>query len=292
MQKVSVPTFSFAAKAYYSLTKPGIIMGNAITAAAGFALASRGQIDSGLFFATLLGISLIIASACVCNNYIDRNADEKMQRTKNRALALGVISVQSALTFAIILGMLGALVLSLYTNLLTVAIALVGFFVYVVLYSFSKYHSVHGTLIGSIAGAVPPVVGYCAVSNRLDAGALILFAMIALWQMPHFFAIAIYRLEDYIAASIPVLPIKKGMLTTKIHMLLYIIAFIGASLMLFAGNYVGYAYLIVATLLGLTWAGLCIKGLKCDNDTLWARQMFLFSLIIITGISIVIPFSV
>ncbi len=283
---------TFKIKTYFMITKPGIVMGNAITCAGGFALASRGRIDFPLLLITLLGLCLVVASGCVSNNYIDRHSDEKMARTKNRALVKGLISPRAAMIFAIILVLLGALVLNLFINILTAMIALFGFFVYIVFYSFSKYRSVHGTLIGSIAGAMPPVVGYCAVSNRLDVAALILFIMIATWQMPHFYAIAMYRLEDYASASIPVLPIKKGMHTTKIHMLFYILAFIPVSLMLVAFDYVGFLYLIAALLLGLAWLVLCVKGFKCDNDKLWARKMFLCSLVVVTGLCVMIPFSV
>lgn len=291
MESLSIPAFTFATRTYCLLTKPGIIMGNAITTAGGFALASRGSFNFLLFLATLIGISLVIASACVFNNYIDRVADEKMERTKNRALAKGAISSRSAILFAIVLGFMGIFTLSFFSNILALGIALFGFFVYVVLYSFSKYHSIHGTLIGSIAGAVPPVVGYCAARNSFDSGALILFVMIALWQMPHFFAIAIYRLKDYAAASIPVLPLKKGMHATKIQMTYYIIAFTGVACTLFAFNYVGYAFLIVASILGLAWLMLCIKGFKSNNDQLWARKMFIFSLVVVMGICFAIPFS-
>jgi protoheme IX farnesyltransferase len=284
--------FTFATKSYCLLTKPGIMIGNVITTAGGFALASRGRIDVWLFLATLLGICLVIASGCVFNNYIDRDADQKMERTKNRALAKGVISTHSAIVFAIVLGVLGTLCLAFFTNLLATAIALVGFLVYVVLYSFSKYYSIHGTLVGSVAGAIPPVVGYTAVSNRLDLGAFILFAIIVVWQMPHFYAIAIYRLKEYTAAAIPVVPIKKGMKATKIQMLLYIIAFIAVSLMLVVFGYVGALYLLTALVLGLAWLGLCIQGFYAKNDRLWARKMFIFSLVVIMGISIAIPFSV
>lgn len=288
----SIPPLTFAARSYYLLTKPGIIMGNAITAVGGFALASKGHIDVWLFLATLAGLSLVIASACVLNNYIDRAADEKMSRTKNRPLVKGIITLQKAKIFALFLGVVGTVILALYTNLLAAAVALFGFFVYVLLYTFAKYFSVHGTLIGSIAGAVPPVVGYCAVSNSLDAGALLLFAMIALWQMPHFYAIAIFRLDDYTAASIPVLPLVKGMLATKVQMLLYIIVFMAVSSMLAVLNYVGLPYLIVAVSAGLLWLGLCIKGFRSTNEKLWARQMFFFSLVVIMAISIAIPFTV
>lgn len=292
MEKISAPPFSYTAKAYCLLTKPGIIMGNMITMAGGFALASRGYFNVLFFCITLAGLSLIIASACVFNNFIDRDFDKKMNRTKNRPLVKGLISGKSALVFAVILGFLGSFCLLHYTNLLTFAIALFGFFVYVLLYSFSKYRTVHGTLIGSVAGAVPPVVGYCSVNGSFDVGALIIFAIVAIWQMPHFFAIAIYRLDDYAAASIPVMPIKKGILTTKFHMLFYIILFIAASFMLTIFGFTGLLFLIASAILGFRWLWICIEGFQTKNDTLWARKMFLFSLIVITTLCLVIPFSV
>jgi protoheme IX farnesyltransferase len=154
-----------------------------------------------------------------------------------------------------------------------------------------KGHTVYGTAIGSVAGAVPPVVGYCAVTNRFDLGALILFSMLVLWQMPHFFAIAIYRFKDYSAAGIPVLPVKEGMFKTKVHMLVYIIAFIIVSALLTAFNYTGIYYLIIVTLGGFAWLLLSLQGFKTQNDTLWGRQMFQVSLVLITAISLVIPFD-
>lgn len=279
-------------KTYFMLTKPGIIFGNAITAAGGFILASKAQIDLWLFLATLIGLSLLIASACVFNNYIDRNIDKMMERTKNRALVRGSISLKKAIVFAVFLGLFGILLLMSYTNLLTTVIALSGFFIYVILYSLSKYRSSYATVIGSISGGIPPVVGYCAVVDRLDMGALLLFMIVALWQMPHFFAIAIYRIDDYVAASIPVLPIKKGIYITKVHMLLYIIAFLISMCMLTILGYTGYAYLIVVGLLGLSWLLLCIKGFRDTNDRLFGRQMFRFSLVIIMTLCIMISISI
>lgn len=263
------------------LTKPGIILGNLITTAAGFALASKGHIDYGLFLVTLIGLCLIIASAGVFNNYIDRAIDAKMERTKNRALVTGKISSYNALMFATLLGCIGLGTLVRFTNFLTVSVAFFGFFVYLVLYAFLKYHSFYGTLIGSIAGAVPPVVGYCAVSGHFDLGALLLFLILVLWQMPHFFAIAMYHLEDYTAAAIPVLPVKKGLYITKIHMLFYIVAFTLTTLVLTLAGYTGNVYLVTAALLGIIWLGLCIKGFKIDNEKLWARGMFVYSLVVI-----------
>ncbi|HEV8051815.1 MAG TPA: heme o synthase [Parachlamydiaceae bacterium] len=278
-------------KTYYMLTKPGIIMGNIVTTAAGFALASQGHFDITLFLFTLIGLGFIIASAGVFNNYIDRHMDAKMERTKNRAIPSGLVSHQNALIYASVLCVIGVGVLS-YTNLLTVGVALAGFFVYLVLYAFMKYRSFYGTLIGSIAGAVPPVVGYCAVSDRLDLAALLLFLIVVLWQMPHFFAIAIYRIDDYAAASIPVLPIEKGIYITKIHMLLYIIVFMMTALLLTVAGYTGYIYAFAVFGLSLGWLGFCLSGFTVQNDKRWARQMFVYSLVVIMGLCVAIPFDI
>lgn len=267
-------------------------MGNAITILGGMALGFKGHWDYGLFFETLLGLSLIIASACIFNNYIDRFLDEKMARTKNRPLVTGVISISHALIFAAILGTLGLFLLAFYTNFLTVVIATLGFLIYVLLYTFLKTRTVYCTAIGSIAGGVPMIVGYCAATNRFDLCAGILFMIMVTWQMPHFFAIAIYRMHEYEAAALPVFPIKKGIPATKLRMLFYIVAFICSTLLLTLFGYTGYVYAGVAALLGLSWLFLAIKGFRAandfPNDARWARQMFKLSLIIITTLCLML----
>lgn len=273
---------------YYLITKPGIVMGNLITVASGFLLASKGLFYPALFFATLIGLGLIMASSCVFNNLINRASDMKMERTKNRPLVTGKISTTSAFLFATVLALLGGLVLSLYTNFLTVSIASIGFFVYVVLYSFWKCRTVYGTAIGSIAGAVPPVIGYTAVSNSFDMGAALLFMMLIFWQMPHFFAIALNHFDDYVKAGIPALPIVKGLLRTKIHMVLYIAGFTVTAGLL-ASGWISY---IVGTSLGLLWLALCLKGLKSPNDPLFGKQMFRLSLLVINILCLVLPFGI
>lgn len=277
---------------YYLITKPGIVLGNLFTVAAGFLLASKGVIHFWLFFATLMGLAFIMASACIFNNYIDRAVDQKMNRTKNRALASGAISVRNAMLLAVLLLVIGNVILFVYTNPLTVLIAAIGFFVYVILYSFWKCRTVYGTAIGSIAGAVPPIVGYCAVSNRFDLGALVLFVMLVLWQMPHFFSIAMLHFDDYSKAGIPVLPVKKGVFRTKIHMAVYIVGFIVAAIMLTFFHYTGYVYLIVTTTIALAWLALSLKGFKAENNKVWGRQMFRLSLVLIIAICFVIPFDI
>ena len=279
-------------KTYYMLTKPGIIMGNVITTAAGFALASRGHFDIFLFVTTMVGLCFVIASAGVFNNYTDREADAKMKRTKNRALAQGTINTNYALLFGGLLVGIGCTILFLYTNVLTTSVALLGFFVYLVLYAFSKYRSFYGTLVGSVAGAIPPVVGYTAVSDRFDLGAFLIFMIVVLWQMPHFFSIAIYRYDDYKAASIPVLPVAKGMYTTKIQIVWYILAFILTSCLLTFLGYTGYVYLSAAIILGAAWLALSFVGFKVKNDKKWARQMFVLSLVVIMGLCVTMSINV
>lgn len=271
---------------YYLITKPGIILGNLITVAAGFLLASKGVIYLWLFLATLLGIAFIIAAACVFNNYIDRPLDRKMERTKNRPLAAGLISGNNALIFGTVLLAIGIVILGAYTNMLALSIAVFGFLVYVLLYSLWKGHTIYSTAIGSVAGAVPPVVGYCAVSNQLDIGAIILFAMLVLWQMPHFFAIALYRYQDYVTAKVPVLPVIKGVLRTKVHMLIYILAFIPVAMLLTYFNYTGLTYLWVTAVFSIAWLLLCLKGFNSTNNQLWGQNMFKLSLVLITAVCI------
>jgi len=279
-------------KAYLLLMKPGIVFGNAITCAGGLALASKGGWFPSLFVFTLLGLSLVVASGCVCNNFIDRHHDAKMERTKNRGLAKGIIPPKNALVFSVFLLIWGMYVLIWKVNILVLSLSLIGFIVYLIFYSFSKYRTVHATLIGSIAGAIPPVVGYCAISNRIDLGALLIFLMVAMWQMPHFYAIAMFRLKEYASASIPVLPLVRGMQATKWQMIWYILGFIFVSLLLVFCGYVGPLYLSIASLLGVTWLIFGIKGFKAKDDQQWARTMFYCSLAVVMGICFTIPFSV
>lgn len=276
-------------KDYFSITKPGIIGGNAITVVAGFLLASRGDIDWWLLVATLAGLSLVVASGCVFNNYIDRDIDALMERTKERALVRGTITPRSALIYGSVLAILGLGALVFYTNLLTTGMAVLGLFVYVVVYSlWLKRSSVHGTIVGSISGAMPPVVGYLAVSGSIDLGVVILFFILALWQMPHSFAIAIYRLEDYTKAGIPVLPVKKGITITKIQTLVYVALFVMATFALPVFGYAGYEYLLVMAILGIGWLGLSASGLYSKNNKLWARNMFVYSIAILVVFSVMI----
>lgn len=278
-------------KNYYRLTKPGIVRGNAITATAGFFLAAKSDVDWRLYAAMLVGLALIVASACVFNNYLDRDIDIKMSRTKQRALVSGRISARSALIYASILELMGALVLALFTNLTALAMALLGLFFYVVVYGVAKRRTVHGTVIGSISGAMPPVVGYTAVTGNLNLVALVLFLTLVFWQMPHFYAIAMFRLRDYKAARIPVLPAVKGMRAAKIQIIIYIYAFMAAAAGLHIVAHTADLYLIGILLLCTYWLWKAVQGFNVSDDTSWAREMFGISLIVTSGWTLLILLS-
>ena len=274
-------------KNYVLVAKPGIVFGNLISAAAGFFLASKGRIDGLALPATLIGISLVVASGCVFNNCIDRKIDRKMIRTRNRALASGLIKLPIAVSYATLLGIAGLSLLWAATNLLAVSIVLAGLMIYVGVYSlYLKRNSVYGALIGSFAGATPPLAGYCAVTGAFDMGAVILLAIISLWQMPHCYAIAVFRFDDYATAAIPVLPVKQGTAAAQKHIIGYILAFMAATLMLTVGGYTGYRTLAVATVLGLSWLYLAWWGYKAADERLWAKKLFIFSILAIFILSV------
>lgn len=273
---------------YLQVTKPGIIMGNLIATTGGFLLASRGQIDGVLMLATLLGLSLVVASGCAINNCIDRDIDSRMQRTRSRVTVTGEMSLLAALAHGIVLGIFGFALLVAYTTPEAVFFAALGYVVYVGIYSlYMKRNSVYGTLVGSLSGAVPPVVGYCAVSGQFDGGAAILLLMFCLWQMPHSYAIAIFRFDDYKAANIPVLPVAQGIAKAKHHIVLYIAVYAVVSLMLPLSGYTGVAYLAIAGATSAWWLVMALRGYQKDIDVVgWARQVFGYSILNITVLSI------
>lgn len=273
---------------YYQLTKPGIIYGNVINATAGFLLASPHYVDWWLLVAVLLGSSLVIASGCVFNNYIDRKVDAKMTRTKHRALVEGRISTVSALIYATALGLIGFTLLAVYTNWLVVLIGLVGFVDYVVVYGIAKRYTEHSTLIGSISGATPILAGYCAASGHLDIGAWLAFLILIIWQMPHFYGIAMYRRDDYKKAGLPILSVARGMRATKIQTLVYIAAFTVATSLLTVFHYTGYIYLTIMLIVGLSWLVRGLRLYNIGNDAKWGRKMFLYSLLVIMVTSVML----
>lgn len=193
--------------------------------------------------------------------------------------------------YASILGISGFLLLILNTNWLTVGLGLLAYITYILIYGYTKRRSRYGTLVGSIAGALPPVAGYTAVTGVLDLGAGLIFIILVTWQMAHFYSIAIYRQKDYKSAGLPVWPITRGVKSTKRQIVGYIFCFLVAASLLSVFGYTGVIYLIVMLIAGLLWLRHAIKGYSTDNDVLWARQNFKFSLIIILVLSVAMSFG-
>jgi protoheme IX farnesyltransferase len=265
-------------KKYYALTKPGIIYGNILTTIAGYLFASRWHIAWQPFLATIIGTSFVIAAACTYNNYIDRGIDKKMARTKKRALVQGDISGQEALIFATVLGILGFTALLFWTNWWVVSVGIVGFIDYVVLYGITKRRGAYGTLVGSISGSTPVLAGYVAFTNHFDISALLVFLLMTFWQMPHFYAIAMFRAKDYSAAGIPVLPVVRSSRRVRLAITLYIVAFALAATMLTAFGRAGYFFAIIMLGTCVLWLQQGLTKLRGTSDEVWGRKMFFFSL--------------
>lgn len=277
---------------YLFLTKPGILFGNFITTLGGFFLATQGSIDILLLLLTLIGTTLVVASGCVVNNVIDQDIDIKMQRTQNRALVKKTISPTVALVYAFVLGLIGFSILWFGVNGYAFLFAVIGFVVYVGFYSlWTKRTSIHQTVIGSISGASPPVIGYTAVTHQFDVAALLLFLAYGLWQMPHSWAIAIYRFDDYKNAGIPILPVARSIYRTKIECVIYILLFAAVLNGLYCFGYTNIFFLITFNALTAYWFYLSIIGFKAENDQLWAKRFFLYSVILITLLSLSFSFT-
>ncbi|WP_436917580.1 heme o synthase [Acinetobacter schindleri] len=279
-------------KKYLFLTKPGILFGNFVTTLGGYFVAAQGSVDFLLLLLILFGTTFVVASGCVVNNVIDQDIDQKMQRTQNRALVKKTISEPVALTFAFILGLVGFSVLWFWVNAYAFLFAVIGFVVYVGFYSlWTKRTTIHQTLVGSISGAAPPVIGYTAVANQFDLGALLIFVGYAFWQMPHSWGIAVYRFQDYKNAGIPILPVARSIHRTKVESLIYVILFGVVMNGLFFFGYANWLYMAVLNILTLYWIYLSIQGFKAKDDEAWAKQYFMYSVKLITVISILFCFT-
>lgn len=271
-------------KAFYEITKPGILRGNLIACAAGFLYASKNDFDLKIFIATLIGTALVIASGCVYNNVLDRSIDLKMKRTKKRAIATGYISSRSALLYATLLGTCGLSILITYTNALTFYIGIVGLFTYVVVYGIAKRKTVYSTLVGTIPGATPPVAGYTAVVNVLDAPALLLFLILVSWQMAHFYSIALYRSDEYKMAQLPIISSKLSDAHIKIQILMFIFIFTVVCICVTLFGYAGISFLVVSIAIGAYWIYGGFRGLFSLDANKWARKMFGISLLSLLGV--------
>lgn len=263
---------------YLELTKPRVVALMIITSAIGMLLSTPGAISWQVLLLGNLGIALCAGSAAAINHVVDRRIDIHMARTQRRPLAQGRVNPLHALAFALLLGVLGMAILLLWINTLTAWLTLGSLLGYAVVYtSFLKRATPQNIVIGGLAGAAPPLLGWTAVTGRIDAEALLLVLIIFAWTPPHFWALAIHRKAEYAKVAIPMLPVTHGEQYTKLHILLYTFILLAVSLLPYVIHMSGTLYLIAALGLGLRfidWAW----ALYRDSRRHAAIKTFKFSL--------------
>ncbi|MFC4617218.1 heme o synthase [Camelliibacillus cellulosilyticus] len=282
-------------KDFLTIMKMGIVTSNLITTFTGIWLALYFTNQSFLdniwkVIAALAGSALIMAGGCALNNFIDRDIDQLMERTKERPSATGGLTPRQVVWTGIILSALGTILL-LQTSFIATVFGLIGLFVYVVVYTMwlKRTHSIN-TIVGGIAGAMPPLIGWAAIDPQLASMVpWLLFLVMFLWQPPHFLALAMKRVEEYRKAGIPMLPVVAGFGATKRQMIVYVAALFPASLLLYE---LGPLYLIVAVVLGAGWLAIGLAGFFAKDVMKWSKRMFVFSLNYMTLLFVVMILSV
>lgn len=263
---------------YLELTKPKVVALMIITSAIGMLLSTPGAVSWSVLLLGNLGIALCAGSAAAINHVVDRRIDLHMARTQRRPLAQGRVNPVHALLFALALGVTGMAVLLLWINALTAWLTLGSLLGYAVIYtSYLKRATPQNIVIGGLAGAAPPLLGWTAVTGQVDAEALLLVLIIFAWTPPHFWALAIHRKAEYAKVDIPMLPVTHGEQYTKLHILLYSFILLAVSLLPYVIHMSGTLYLVVALGLGLRfidWAW----ALYRDSRKHAAIKTFKFSL--------------
>ncbi|MEE2827878.1 MAG: heme o synthase [Myxococcota bacterium] len=262
----------------WELTKPKVTRMNLLMTVGGLALAGASFRD-WLVLWTVLGTALAVASANALNMYLERDTDGLMARTANRPLPTGRMVPQVALSFGLLLGLASLAVLGLKVNLVTMAIAAAALVTYVLIYTPMKRTSPLALVVGAIPGAAPPLMGWTAVTGSLDLPGLVLFAILFVWQLPHFIAIALYRKDDYERAGVRVVPVVRGDRVAKAQALAWTTALVPISLLLVPLDVAGAIYGSVALVAGLWFLSWSLRGMKADAGTVWARRFFFVSLV-------------
>lgn len=263
---------------YLALCKPRVVSLIVFTAVVGMFLATPGLVPwSALVFGTL-GIALAAASAAAINHVVDHAIDSVMARTRRRPLPRGYVDTRSAIAFSFVLGALAMFILARYVNVLTAVLTLVSLIGYGFIYSlYLKRATPLNIVIGGAAGAAPPVLGWTAVTNSLDPHALLLFLIIFAWTPPHFWALAIYRREEYASVDIPMLPVTHGVEFTRLHILLYTIVLFIVCLFPYLIYMSGLLYLIGALLLNAGFLYYAVR-MQFDHSDRLAMKTFKFSI--------------
>lgn len=264
---------------YLSLTKPPIVILLLVTALGGMFLAAQGQPALSIVLLVCVGGALAAGGANAINHCLDRDIDELMSRTRHRPVASHRISPGKALAFGILLNLAAFLVLFTWVNLLAAALTLAATLFYVLVYtSWLKRTTSQNIVIGGAAGAIPPVVGWAAITGGLDLSALYLFAIVFFWTPPHFWALALLIQKDYEKARIPMLPVVAGREETVWQIFSYSLVLVALTLLFAATATVGWVYLGLAAPLGAIFVGLAWQ-LKRDSTTRQARNLYLYSLL-------------
>jgi protoheme IX farnesyltransferase len=236
---------------YLELTKPKVVALMLLTAVIGMFMAVPGMVPLRVLLLGNLGIALCAGSAAAINHLVDQQIDVHMSRTHDRPLAQGRVSTNQAILFALVLGVLGMYLLLTQINALTAWLTLASLLGYAVVYTmFLKRATPQNIVIGGIAGAAPPLLGWTAVTGQIDGHALLLVLIIFAWTPPHFWALAIHRREEYALVDIPMLPVTHGVKYTKLHIMLYTLIMFAVTLLPFAARMSGPLYLAGAILLG------------------------------------------
>ena len=265
-------------KNYYELCKPNVVLMMLITALVGSLLASTTLAPLSLIAFAMLGIALCASSAAAINQIIDRKADANMNRTENRPIPQGEVSPVNASIFAFILGSLGVSILVIYVNTLTALLTLASLIGYAFVYTvYLKRATPQNIVIGGLAGAAPPLLGWTAVTNSIDPNSLLLVLIIFAWTPPHFWALAIHRKDDYAKENIPMLPVTHGVQFTKLQIILYTIILILVSLLPFVVMMSGILYFISALILGVIFLYYAVR-LYFDETNAFAFPTFVYSI--------------
>ena len=265
-------------KNYYELCKPNVVLMMLLCALVGIILASDTLLPLIEILVPLVGIGLCSGSAAAINQIIDREADAEMARTDKRPIPQGEISVTNASIFAFVIGVLGALILVYFVNSLTAILTIFALGGYAFIYTiFLKRATPQNIVIGGLAGAAPPLLGWASVTNTIEPNALILVLIIFIWTPPHFWALAIYRKDDYAKQSIPMLPVTHGVAFTKLQIVLYTIILFLVSLFPYIVLMSGTIYLTSAIILSSLFLFYSIRLYLSDDDK-YAMQTFWYSI--------------
>ena len=264
---------------YWVLTKPRVTQLAVFCAVIGMLLASPDGVPWSVLWGGSLGIALLAGAAFAMNCLVEQQTDAKMQRTAWRPSAQGTLSARQIILFSLALGITGAVLLYFYTNLLTLLLTFATFIGYVIIYTLLlKPITPQNIVIGGLAGAMPPALGWAAVTNQVPPEAWILVLIIFTWTPPHFWALALYRRHDYVESGLPMLPITHGKQFTLLHILLYTLVMSAASLLPFIYGMSGMGYLVTALILDYIFIRYAVHLYQHYSDKL-AKRMFKYSII-------------